>query len=199
MIDQITEETFLQQTKNHRLTVIRDDGLYRHLHLGKPGTRYESWDIVTWPGYLAMVGDMGDWVFERDDDMFVFFRSKAEQFIINPRYLAEKLQAQGGDGWEYFSISAFRNRVEILAMECENVETYAEVSEEHRDTLLQLMEAEDECAAVVAIREFREGWIDLTDFWDDYFGETSPRFIFACYAIAWSIRKYDELVENVKS
>ncbi|MFI7468203.1 hypothetical protein [Nonomuraea sp. NPDC049646] len=81
---------FARETRLHRLTVLNDDGLYRHLR--SRGRRGLYWfDIVTWPGSLAIRGDLNDaYVFSRTPDMFQFFRANRSD-EINPGYWAEKL------------------------------------------------------------------------------------------------------------
>jgi hypothetical protein len=88
-----TREHFEADTKDHGLTILFDNGLYRHLRLAKPGTRIAQFDIVTWPGFLAFTGDMGDYVFARLDDMLEFFRGHAP----NHSYWAEKCVAADKD------------------------------------------------------------------------------------------------------
>ena len=64
--------------QDHVFLVIRDDGLYRHLRCRALDTSWNSWDIVTWPGYLSITGDRGGRVFARTDDMLIdFFKGKA--------------------------------------------------------------------------------------------------------------------------
>ena len=65
-------ERFKKDTAEHQMTVLRDDGLYRHLRFRKPGTGIYGFDIVTWPGYLAISGDMGASMFTRLEDMIQF-------------------------------------------------------------------------------------------------------------------------------
>lgn len=90
------ERDFKRWTKDHRLTVLHEDGLYRHLRVAKPGTYMYGFDVVTWPGYLAIVGDIGDYTFCRINDMLEFFET--EHGGINPDYWSQKLQAgAGGD------------------------------------------------------------------------------------------------------
>lgn len=192
---ELNEKRFLALVKNHKLTILRDDGLYRHLRVGIPGQNMESWHIHTWPGYLAMVGDMGDWVFSRLDDMLCFFRSDpGEGLQINPGYWSEKLQAQEREGWSEFSIEAFHERVEEWAIEACNVDSFEEIPEEKRDELDTLLDAGDEYEAVAAQRDFRSDWLDLTDFWDGRYTcqRIRDHYLFACYAIAWTVKLYDE-------
>lgn len=72
---------------HHRMHILHEDGLYRHLRFRKPD-RGEYWfDLVTWPGHLTITGDMGTYTFARVTDMFEFFTG-----YINTGYWAEKLQ-----------------------------------------------------------------------------------------------------------
>lgn len=97
MIRDCTEAVFLADVAHHQLTVLRDDGLYRHLRFSKPGSNDMRFDVVTWPGFLAYSGDMGCFVFERLDDMLAFFRRPytGPGLTINERYWAEKCQEIG--------------------------------------------------------------------------------------------------------
>lgn len=91
---------FIRDVSSHQLSVIRDNGLYRHLRFSRPNTRAYSFDIVTWPGYLAVTGDMGTWTFSRITDMFEFFTDthfgRRDSFHINPGYWSEKFEAGAG-------------------------------------------------------------------------------------------------------
>lgn len=79
-------EGFLKQTEDHELHVLHDDGLYRHLRVQAPGTRMWSWDITTWPGHLAISGDVGaGYIFAREPDMLDFFTYAG----TSPRYYAD--------------------------------------------------------------------------------------------------------------
>ena len=188
-----TEKKFLNQVQGHKLTVIKDDGLYRHLRVAIPGQYCESWNIHTWPGYLAMVGDMGNWVFQRVDDMLCFFRSESDALEINPSYWAEKLQAQEREGWSEFSIDAFHERVKEFAKDACDLDSFDELDEEKKDELWSLLNAEDEYEAVASVRSFDSKWLDLADFWDGrrVCEEVRDHFLFACYAIAWTVKLYD--------
>lgn len=91
---------FEDDTKDHKMEVVRDDGLYRHLKFrGKDGICW--FDLVTWPHVLTIHGDCGTFVFTRIEDMFQFFRGPT----INPSYWSEKVVAEdryGGTGTERF-------------------------------------------------------------------------------------------------
>lgn len=88
------DSRFLIDTAFHRMEIIRDDGLYRHLRMQHPGTSCYYYDVITWPGYLTVTGDMGTWTFSRIADMFDFFG--AWEGVINTSYWSEKLKAGSG-------------------------------------------------------------------------------------------------------
>lgn len=100
-------ERFLKDTAEHKMTVLRDDGNYRHLRCQKPGTWCYGFDIVTWPGFLAISGDMGEAMFARTADMIGFFRTadqhhdEAGGLYINPSYWSEKCKAGGDEQFEF--------------------------------------------------------------------------------------------------
>src|ERR1039457_99476 len=101
-------ERFERDTAEHEMTVIHDDGLYRHLRFQKPGSWIYGYDIVTWPGYLAITGDAGEYMFARLPDMFEFFAGNDR---INPQYWAEKLRGPGYDTARIYSYQALRDGV----------------------------------------------------------------------------------------
>ncbi len=115
-------ERFPRDIARHRMEIVRDDGLYRHLRFRRwedvldretrqPTRRQEAtgtywFDVVTWPGHLAITGDCGSLLFARMEDMFEFFRRQR----INPGYWAEKVRASSSPVKVYRE-EAFRDRV----------------------------------------------------------------------------------------
>jgi hypothetical protein len=192
----LTEAEFLKDVAAHQMTVLLDNGLYRHLHFSAGG--FNQWfEIITWPGRLAIAGDMGDFVFERLEDMFEFFRGKdaAGPLRINPSYSAEKVQAAcKRSGVTKYSEEAFRTTI------LERVEGFLEDddtgvkdelrSEVEHDVLSYADEGED--SARRAAGEFKwNGREVFTDFWEADLHEYTLHFLWCLYAIAWAIRIYD--------
>lgn len=110
---------FQHDIREHVMQVKLDNGVYRHLHFRRPTSFAYAFDIVTWPGYLAITGDMGAAVFTRLHDMFQFFRAaeawqqeNQDRLYINPSYWAEKCTANDGD-----IKAADRGRLEQLVRE----------------------------------------------------------------------------------
>lgn len=93
MIEHDVKARFAVDTLHHELTVLKDDGMYRHLRMKPPaGEPSEYWyDVITWPGSLAVRGDCGaELIFSRDTDMLQFFRRRPGDDAINPQYWGGK-------------------------------------------------------------------------------------------------------------
>lgn len=103
-------ERFRKETADHEMTVLKDDGLYRHLRFKAPGHSFYWFDIVTWPGTLVVRGDVDGYMFTRVDDMFTFFRSRNGEPTINPHYWSEKVEG-GRDITKSYSEDLFREHV----------------------------------------------------------------------------------------
>lgn len=114
-------ESFSKYTQNHELTVLKDDGLYRHLRMAEPGTRAWSWDIITWPGYLTIVGDVANgYTFTRIEDMFAFFSTPENERStftdgaprLDLRYWAEKVVGPASAHVKEYSRTTFAQLVD---------------------------------------------------------------------------------------
>lgn len=184
-------ERFDADTAEHQMTVRKDDGLYRHLRFQKPGSWIYGFDLVTWPGYLAIVGDAGDYLFSRIPDMFEFFHSPSG---INPDYWAQKLQGPGTDTARQFSRDSFRQQV---------LWWFDSVSEDLRqgeaDALRIALDDQvlddpcgelDETEAHRRLRDFEFLGHQMSDSWEWNIREFDSRFLWCCWAITWGIDQY---------
>lgn len=209
---QCTEQRFLKDVAEHQMTVIRDDGLYRHIRFKKPGTGCMYFDLVTWPGYLAYSGDMGCYVFTRLEDMFNFFRMDKDDWnynrdgglSINLGYWSEKLVAVDGHrdkaSATEFDEDKFRRVINEYRVEWVR-ENRDRLTKEQRRELWEavqdsvLCHFDDEHESMRAAYEFSERigecHFAFTDFWDHNFHQFTYRFVWCCYALAWGIRQYD--------
>jgi len=172
------EADFPNSIKDHKLTIIRDEGLYRHLRFSRPDTCTMRFDIITWPGYLAFVGDMGDWVFARIPDMLEFFRGDR----INPSYWAEKVQA--GECREY-SEDVAREWIKEALDE-------GEFTDEERDQVSEIVTDDGEVYTRLQI-----GDSCLGEFLQDAsFDAYTYHYIWCCLALVWGIKQYDAAKET---
>lgn len=218
---QPTEESFLKDVEKHKMTVVRDDGVYRHLRFAATGQySWNQWfEIVTWPGRLAYHGDMGTYVFSRIEDMFQFFRDGRQdgKLHINTSYWGEKLDAVSRhNGYKGYNEDIVRDQVK------EHVDDWVEYNNINKKDARALREELDEeinyadgmHEAYRTINDFshkigekaywaqdtkklvRSSRPDFNTFqfqdifewqWEDY----TYHYVWCCYALAWSIKKYD--------
>lgn len=87
----------------HQVTVLHEDGLYRHLRFASPERgSFGAFEIITWPYNLVV---KSGWTFHFDidatPDMLDVFRNTAWSGEINPSYWQEKVKA-GRDEIEGF-------------------------------------------------------------------------------------------------
>lgn len=207
-----TFERFTKDVAEHTLTILKDDGLYRHVRCRRKDSYTYGFDIVTWPGYLAYTGDMGCYVFSRIPDMFEFFRDRTP---INPemynfRYAAEKCMASDKrDGIREWSEDLFQRAVRmdyekyIGRNRSEETPWLPEAKERElwqgiEDSVLS--HGDNSHEAVQAAMDFKwspdpdsGGEYIFTDFYEHTLETFTGRFIWCCYALPWAIDRYDAL------
>lgn len=187
-----TEERFLQDVADHQMTVLRDDGVFRHLRFRQHDTICMSFDLITWPGYLCYCGDMGTYVFSRLEDMFEFFRSRDGQLRINLSYWAEKVKAQDVRGpIEEYSPDTFRACIQEWL---DDHDATDEVREEVEDRVLAHAEDGEDMARRAA-DEFEHDKFRFADFFEADLMEYTFRYTWCCFAVVWGIKQYDKAQE----
>lgn len=188
---EMTEESFLKDVAKHVMTVIRDDGVHRHLRFAIPDSGNMHFDIVTYPHYLCYSGDMGCYVFSRIHDMFEFFRGKPEGPLrINESYWGEKLEAiDRPDGYREYQPELLEAHVKEWLDE---VEADEELRQDVQDNVLAYAH-DGEYAARDALTQFEhDSHRPFQDSWECNFSAYTFRFVWCCYALAWAIRQYDK-------
>jgi hypothetical protein len=191
--DQRVAERFAEDVRRHRMSVVRDDGLSRHLRFRALGRRsYLLWfDLITWSGCLTINGDMGCYVFARVEDMFEFFRSRDGG--INPSYWGQKLLATDRH-------SPPRRFDDKLARATFAGEVADWPPPARREAFRQLDEHlwgrnddEDgfrEAVNLVDVVHEDQTW-NVPDFWECSLEVYSEHFLWCLHAIVWGIQQYD--------
>lgn len=183
------------------MTVLKDDGLYRHLRFKKAGTSFYWFDIVTWPQNLMIRGDMGSFAFSRIEDMFEFFRDSGQD--INPGYWSEKLTAPDPRDAQSYSEDKFRICVK------QAYDDYVEARGQDDPDVWQRIELEildsEDCCDESAARDLmlhfdrQVGRYDCSpgffgDAWEWDLRDWKYQFLWCCYAIQHAISSYDKRV-----
>jgi hypothetical protein len=202
-----SRERFIQETAEHEMTVLRDDGLYRHLRFQRPESSFYWFDLVTWPGFLAVAGDCGDFMFSRTRDMFEFFGPNRShggfedaRWGINPDYWSQKLRGlqRGRDQSKVYSEESFRERLHEWAREEADYGddsggelTYASTLIEAVDRELRYREFYSEEQARQVLDDIaEETGASFGDAWEWDLREYDWQFLWCCWAIVWGIDQY---------
>lgn len=186
-------DEFLRIVAGHGMTILRNEGIHRHILFRKPDTNCGWFDLLTWPGALCISGDYGTYVFRRIEDMFEFFRGGLQ---INPAYWSEKVVAADRDGVKEFSLEKFR------ADALDHFDQSGYMDDEH-DMRMQsrgqlqreLADVDDQHHAIELIWNFESECPGYKGFrFEDWEGSSEVftyRFIFNCRAIVWAIQHFD--------
>lgn len=202
---------FPEDILSHEMTIAHDDVPYRHIHFKRPKSGIFGTNIMTWPGHLAISGDMGHYIFTCEFDMFDFFDMST--FDGRPRlgYWAEKVRAVDRfSSIKEVSSETFTHELQRWAHSyCRDLSW-----KETKDFLDELRElVSNECSSFVhepediwhihfddaeihgvlaAIHQQFDstvgGFIDPTDY--------TYRYVWCCLAIVEIINRYDKLKKD---
>lgn len=218
-----TEDRFLKDVEQHIMTVLRDDGVHRHIRFKGPQCSAYWFDLITWPGTLCIDGDCGTYVFRRMEDMFEFFRIDRDwlrdgaTLSINPGYWGEKLQATANGGFKEFSEDSFRENVKRFFDDwvesnqpdddCDadilkefNLQKH-HLWEEIDDEVLSYIE-DGAHACYQRVYDFTSETVPgfaFNDFWEVSSDEYTFHFIWCCYAITWGVNAYDDAMLKARN
>lgn len=188
---------FHADTTEHKMTVLHDHGVYRHVRFQEPGTGMYYFDLITTPGLLTITGDMGTYSFARIHDMFNFF--DITSYGINPQYWGEKLQAiSRNGGYREHSSERFKEWVNghwADRMDCytpaQRVKIRAAI-----DRMLNCDDWEYDLEHVEGAMDALDGFDEVegfkyTETWDiGGFEDYTSHYLWACHAIQWGIGQY---------
>ena len=180
--------------EKHEMKIFHEDGLYRHLRFKSPGTGIGYFDLVTWPGSLAIRGDIGEgFIFTREQDMIPWFHTDAPGHI-NPQYWSEKLDRGTREVRRVFSEEKFETYLKS------QVEEFAATHGQDLEEVREHVELEGQFEYVGDTnsaysfmdslsfegRRIDESLTDSVESWLEY----DHHFLLACHAILWGVQKY---------
>lgn len=187
-------QMFARDVAKHQMTILHEDGLYRHVRFARPNTGMYHFDLITWPGYLTICGDMESYTFRRLDDMFQFFRSGTgwNHDTINPHYWSEKL-VDGRERAEKYSRDLFEQVVkETFVDVVRNGDAPAGLGKAIREEILNgSWDTEYEVEAREALERFEFKGFRFSGAWEWDLKDYDWHFLRACHAIQWGITQYD--------
>jgi hypothetical protein len=183
-------EEFLKNVKDHEMTILKDDGEYRHLRFKRADSGQYYFDIVTFPYHLVITGNMGEYVFGPCDDILRIFRGH-ELEDLSLYYFNQKCLAGHKSEW---SSDVFWDEVRgILEEPCE--ESGMALSE-----AMSILEKNiDDASMDIACQQFAEFDFEGELGFDvpfeptDSFGSClAPTYTYewACHAGVWGTQKF---------
>lgn len=202
-------ERFLKDAGSHRLEILNDSGVCRTLLFKRPGTGIYHFYITTWPGHLAISGDVGSLTFSRMDDMFQFFRSGHDELSINASYWHEKLVSIDRQSPpKAFSYDLFKRAVvedyrSWRRHDRDAAKMTADQHREMRDELRTMLHDSDlnEQEAYRRMYEFDFTYYEpsdryrhvtpFSDITERTLTEYTDNFLWQCFAVAWAVKQYD--------
>lgn len=168
---------FQTWTTEHIITECVEADCMRYLKIQKPGTWACGYTVTTWPGYLAIAGDLGSALFTRLPDMFEFFRSPSGS--INPGYWAEKAVAVSRDGIEEFDVETLRESLR------DNFEEHSPGELDKALTAIADLSNLEEREAIEALEPM------VSEPWELNRTQYTYQFLYLLHAIVLAIRLYD--------
>lgn len=201
---------------NHRLHVVHDDGVHRHLRFSDRRSSFYWFEIITWPGGLTIGGDVEWWTFRRDADMLAFFRSSPDRrhpglWGTSPDYWAEKL-VTGRDSAKVYDEDLFKTNVRehtdqaIAWGDLDPDDDTKEIARFRRQVAEELLEDpdtyhEDNARRLVDDFLFLYGprhpvtkeqkTFRFEEAYEWTWHGYSTHFLWACHALVWAIDQYD--------
>jgi len=189
----------------HQMTVLHDDGLYRHLAFRNAESGWNLWfDLITVPGALIFQGDGESYVFRRLEDMFRFFRGPVGR--INPDYWGEKIvSGPGRDAARHYDQDMLAEFVtdDVNEKVAEDPEKFARLPYAVQEVIDNFVG--DESIDRESVERFKF-WVrerdeyvyppkdpdfQFTDVWEWTVRDYDWWFLWSLHAIVWGIAKYD--------
>jgi hypothetical protein len=186
---------FKKDIQTHKMEVLLNQGLYRHLQFMKPGNSHHWFEIVTWPGVLSIRGDMGCYTFSRVQDMFIFFH-QGGGIEINPHYWEEKIIA---GACSTRSICKTFDADYYKANVMNHLNNYSLTSKRKKQIKKELAEAIDweDPMCMREVAEFKsEDGFELSDPWEIDYETYTYHYLWCCHAIVWGIAQFKLLEQN---
>lgn len=186
---------FARETAGHQMTVLHDDGLYRHIRFANPksGWGFYWFELITVPGSLIFRGDGESFVFSRSTDMFDFFRRSSWKGGINPQYWSEKLTSDRDSVMKYDE-KLFERQVKQHVVEAiRNGDAPRGIGAEVTREIFEWGDITHEAGARAELESFEHEGFKFHDVWEWNFQDYHWWFLWACNAIVWGIGRYDKV------
>lgn len=186
---------FDKETADHEMTILHDDGLYRHVKFQRPGSSAYWFELVTAPGSLTFQGDGESYVFARIDDMFTFFRDTSgwnQPRRINPGYWGEKVTSDRANLQQYSEEMFIEGVTKAFVEDVRERRVPLGAGRALRRDVLDPSVTAWENEAISALYHFEYKGYGFTDTWQWNFRNWDWWFLWALHGIVAGINQYDQ-------
>ncbi|MFJ9378880.1 hypothetical protein [Streptomyces sp. NPDC101455] len=191
------EARFASEAEGARMTVLRDEGMYRHLHFDFPRASWKWCEVLTWPGSLILNGGLGSWLFlATGEDLIEMLRPSASSQRVDPLYWEGKLAPGSGTARTY---SPDRATAYIRETACGLASDFPGLAQDVDTDILDGRPATDLStegglrAALAAFEELHgctyEGLHFPVQSWD--LERFDVWFLLSCVVLPWAVEQYD--------
>ncbi|MFF8387769.1 hypothetical protein ACF053_29585 [Streptomyces kanasensis] len=203
------QERFASEVEGATMTVVKDDGVHRHLYFKFPRASWDWCEVVTWPGMLTLRGGLGCWSFTRVTDMFDLLRPSPGTKRIDPVYWAGTLVP--GSGSEVKEYDADRARTYVRQAVADAIEAHTHITAEYAEDWLfsdwcgadfgteaalmrtlgrfeARVDADRPTSSFLSGATHEEFVFPVHD-WDLY--RYSHWFLLSCVVLPWAVEQYD--------
>lgn len=184
--------TFIHDVRNHKMKILIDQGDHRSIQFRQPKTNNMYFNLNTWPGFISITGDMGDYTFQRLTDMFEFMRDPHMIGEINQQYWAEKVVAQSVQSpMKQYSNAAFQQAVKDASDSWETTLGEAEALRLELTNDVSFQHFSNEHEAYEFIRDYESNDGHTFEDFDYSLTTYSYHYTWCLRAIVWGIKQYD--------
>ncbi|WP_371605028.1 hypothetical protein OG345_42175 (plasmid) [Streptomyces sp. NBC_01220] len=177
-------EIFNADKAHGSVTVLQDQGAYRHLRATTHGGFLPWFEIATWPGTLIFQGPSGAWTFGRGvDDMAAYVKDTP----VNVPYWADLLLHHSNPAYVYAGKDRATQYIWEAVQTAEN--TFPDLPEAVEATFFAPyasadLDTEDGFLVSASTFEHDDFRFDVQD-WDLKIIDSG--FAYACHALSWAI------------
>ena len=189
-----SHRSFMAGGGKYRMTILHDDGVYRHIRFDKPKEQgfNEPFHLITWPWRLTIAGGHGTYTFAREEDMFTFF--KVRSWSINPSYWGEKLEAiDKNAGYREHDEDKCKAWVLQDFWDRRTQFTPAQAKDIWQDLRWEVLDGGEyryEQAARYALENFDTAGFKYHDLWETSWEDYTSHYLWSLQAIVWGIKQY---------
>jgi hypothetical protein len=197
LVEALSHDDFMASMSLHKMTVLRDDELYKHIRFAAPNEFENAFEVMSFPYHVLITGDMGCYTFSREKDMFEWFVKGHCAPIKRPeievsRWFAKMVSKDAAISAKHYYLPAVIESIEEAKSNYTEGRGDCSLEVEQFNELLEWKEYGAE-KLLDEMQEFYLDSISVSPFQDlerDCYEVYSTHFVWCCYALNYGIGTY---------